>query len=324
MNKTKRIILISVAAALAAVGIVLAIVLPLTLHRHDGETFTVTFESNGGTSVAAIKDVPYNSTIIEPAAPSKQGYTFGGWYKDAKLSSAWTFATDKVTSDIVLYARWNYVETEGMTMLPNGNEYTVVNIGSATDVNLFIPETYNGLPVTVIADNAFANVTFLQTVFIPSGIKRIGQNAFLKCSNLTEVTFGSDSQITAIEAHTFEDCVKLTDIVIPSTVKEIGERAFSACQSLVEIVLPASLDTLGENVFSNCIGLERLSVDSRNTHFFSSVNGTPVNCIVEITTVHKLVVGCKTSQIPTSVKVIGRGAFYGCSNFPDCRYTRNA
>jgi uncharacterized repeat protein (TIGR02543 family) len=44
--------------------------------------------------------------ITEPAAPTRANYEFGGWHKDASLSSAWNFDKDIVTSDITLYAKW--------------------------------------------------------------------------------------------------------------------------------------------------------------------------------------------------------------------------
>jgi uncharacterized repeat protein (TIGR02543 family) len=49
----------------------------------------------------------YADLIPEPVQPSKPGHTFGGWYKDAGLTTPWNFATDIVTEDITLYAKWN-------------------------------------------------------------------------------------------------------------------------------------------------------------------------------------------------------------------------
>ena len=67
--------------------------------------YTVTFESNGGTTVSAIT-VESGNTITEPTAPTKEGYAFKGWYKEAGFTNKWDFATDKVTSDVTLYARY--------------------------------------------------------------------------------------------------------------------------------------------------------------------------------------------------------------------------
>ena len=71
-------------------------------------TYTVAFEANGhGTAPAALTGIASGSTITAPTAPTADdGYTFGGWYKEAACTTPWDFATDKVTGDITLYAKW--------------------------------------------------------------------------------------------------------------------------------------------------------------------------------------------------------------------------
>lgn len=76
-----------------------------------GEEFTVTFDSQGGTEVPAARAAK-DSVIAEPAAPTRQGYTFGGWYKEAACINAWDFANDKVTENITLYAKWTESQSE--------------------------------------------------------------------------------------------------------------------------------------------------------------------------------------------------------------------
>lgn len=68
-------------------------------------SYTVSFNSQGGTAVAN-KTAQYNSTISAPAAPTRTGYTFAGWYKEAACTNVWNFATDKVAGDTILYAKW--------------------------------------------------------------------------------------------------------------------------------------------------------------------------------------------------------------------------
>ena len=76
----------------------------------DGGTssYTVTFEANGGTPVPAAQTVASGGTVTEPAAMTKAGYIFGGWYKEAAFTTPWNFGTDTVTADMTLYAKWTY------------------------------------------------------------------------------------------------------------------------------------------------------------------------------------------------------------------------
>lgn len=82
-------------------------------------TYTVTFESNGGNSIDP-RTVPDGGTVEEPdPEPARSGCTFGGWFADTGFTTEWDFATDTVTGDMTLYARWlvtlAYAEGEGNT-----------------------------------------------------------------------------------------------------------------------------------------------------------------------------------------------------------------
>lgn len=69
------------------------------------KSYTVAFDTNGGTTLAAIT-VEESKTIIEPTPPSKTGFAFEGWYKETGLTNKWNFSTDKLDSDTTLYAKW--------------------------------------------------------------------------------------------------------------------------------------------------------------------------------------------------------------------------
>ncbi|MFE3577530.1 InlB B-repeat-containing protein [Lysinibacillus sp. NPDC059133] len=73
-------------------------------------SYTVTFNSNGGSEVLA-KEVVEGELLSLPAKPVKDGNTFAGWYKDEELIEAWNFAKDVVTKNITLYAKWMKDET---------------------------------------------------------------------------------------------------------------------------------------------------------------------------------------------------------------------
>ncbi|MBQ3124004.1 MAG: S-layer homology domain-containing protein [Clostridia bacterium] len=79
-------------------------------------TYTVKFETNGGSKISN-KSVRKNTSVTEPAIPSKNGYTFVGWYSDAELTTPHDFA-DIVKKDTTLYAKWE----ETVTVEPEPTE----------------------------------------------------------------------------------------------------------------------------------------------------------------------------------------------------------
>ena len=84
--------------------------------------YTITFNSNDGTSVAS-QDVNAGEKLTEPTpAPTKEGFTFDGWYEDSTFSKKFDFNTP-ITDSMILYAKWAE------------NKYTVTfdaNSGSGT------------------------------------------------------------------------------------------------------------------------------------------------------------------------------------------------
>jgi len=65
-------------------------------------TYTVTFDSQGGTVVTS-QIVDHGGKVTEPTAPTKTGHTFGDWYKESACTNIWDFTTDTVTADVTLY-----------------------------------------------------------------------------------------------------------------------------------------------------------------------------------------------------------------------------
>ena len=89
-------------------------------------SYAIAFNSQGG-SVVSDKSIEYNNVITEPTAPTKTGYTFGGWYKEEGCLNAWNFITDKVTSDTMLYAKWVVVAPPS---IPTNFKATILSYAS--------------------------------------------------------------------------------------------------------------------------------------------------------------------------------------------------
>jgi uncharacterized repeat protein (TIGR02543 family) len=85
-------------------------------------TYTATYDSQSGSAVASTTGISSGTTITEPTAPTRTGYTFGGWYKESTCTNQWNFVSDTVTGNITLYAKWTAVSTTyTVTYDGNGN-----------------------------------------------------------------------------------------------------------------------------------------------------------------------------------------------------------
>ncbi|WP_311774954.1 InlB B-repeat-containing protein [Listeria seeligeri] len=68
-------------------------------------TYNVIFDIDG---VQNSEEVVVDALLEEPAAPTKEGYTFTGWYDAKTGGEKWDFATDKMPAkDITLYAQFS-------------------------------------------------------------------------------------------------------------------------------------------------------------------------------------------------------------------------
>ena len=86
------------------IACILVIVILVALEmRNPG--FTITFDSKGGTDVAAQNQM-YGQLLEVPEPPTREGYVFTGWYRDHGCFEIWNVETDKIEMDMTLYAGW--------------------------------------------------------------------------------------------------------------------------------------------------------------------------------------------------------------------------
>jgi len=68
-------------------------------------TYTVTFDSQGGSDVSPITGVEKDATVTLPAEAIKAGFVFGGWFTEESLTTEFTAETT-ITVNRTVYAKW--------------------------------------------------------------------------------------------------------------------------------------------------------------------------------------------------------------------------
>jgi hypothetical protein len=163
--------------------------------------------------------------------------------------------------------------------------------------------------VTSMGFEAFSNCTGLTSITIMNGVTKISMSAFAHCTGLTSITI--PSSVIRIEGGAFSNCTGLTSITIMNGVTSIGSQAFLGCTGLTSVSIPESVTSIDDAAFAGCDGLTSIIVDTSNTAF-SSQDGVLYN--KAITTLILYPIG-KSGEvtIPSSVTIIGKQAFSGCT-----------
>jgi len=106
----------------------------------EADKFLVEFNSQGGSRVMSVANVVYGTTIAAPEPPVRNGYTFGGWFKDSAYNDAWDFGSDTMTAATTLFAKW---EIESYTITYRDGEVSAVMSGSEPATYTVETATFN-------------------------------------------------------------------------------------------------------------------------------------------------------------------------------------
>ena len=136
-------------------------------------------------------------------------------------------------------------------------------------------------------------------------VLEIGESAFDECSKLTSVII--PNTVTSIGKYAFCECEELTSLTIPNSVKSIAYYAFAYCEGLTSLTIPSSVTSIDFG-FCYCSGLTSIKVEEGNKNYDSRNN---CNAIIETAT-NRLITGCSKTVIPNSVTIIGNSSFEYC------------
>ena len=101
----------------------------------EANTYNIVLDPNGGIITTGGKQIKYDSVYGALETPTKEGYTFNGWFTEknggTKVNSDDVF---KSTKDVTLYAQWT-IKTYKLTINPNGGTYNTSDEIQYFDLN---------------------------------------------------------------------------------------------------------------------------------------------------------------------------------------------
>jgi uncharacterized repeat protein (TIGR02543 family) len=309
------------------------------------KTFTVTFDSNGGSAVDQ-QTVPNGGMAAPPAKPTKSGEGFVRWCSDVTLDTEYDFDTP-VTSDITLYAQWSEII---YTVIFNGNDGSPIEdelVGEGGKVTQPADPILNGYVFdgwylesaefttpydfeTPVIDNitlcakwndaVFDNITDLGK-YLSKWSANDADNPYIVSLNVGD--------ISTLRATLNDNAGKYVYLDLSdSTIETIPDNTFYGtnpygCAMLTGITIPDGVKTIGNYAFRSCVNLASVTIGSGvetigQSAFSSCTNLASVTIGNNVTSIGNSAFASCTNlasiAIPDNVETIGSNAFLKCTD----------
>lgn len=256
---------------------------PVQLYKVDISTFVVTFKD--ATSADYVSEtytyegydaVVEGQTIVEPTQPTKEGYTFLGWYKENTCENLFDFATETITANTTLYAGWVSDTATQYTVKFDGNGAT----NTMNDV-ILVPEADEAVSYT-LPENEFI---FEGKVFTGWSVNEESKNPG------DEILVNADTTITA----TWRDYITTSELTFDKNLMrlEVGE---STTLSLTNNGDDTPTWNSSNSTVATITNNEVKALSKGTTTITAEVNGVKAECLVVVeiaqgATVYKKITG---------------------------------
>lgn len=152
------------------------------------------------------------------------------------------------------FSNYDYIDKEPWEITEEDPESSKIwYIGDDTIKRVIIPEG-----VETISAYAFANLTALEYVKLPSTLTRIDWGAFYGCTALKEVD--GIQNVKFINESAFEGCSAMSGSLNLRCAVAIADYAFAGCSSLSSIKLSESIQSIGKHAFANASSVHTLTI----------------------------------------------------------------
>ena len=212
-----------------------------------------------------------------------------------------------------IFAEATPVSPEVLTYTVNQDTREIMLTGYTGDESVVVlPDSIDGLPVTVIDENAFAEQDGISALYIPDSVTTIGLGAFKKCTALETLRtpvievqehpyFGALFGAASYEINASEVPDSLTAVILGDGIQSIPAYAFFDCNSITCVRLPKTLTAMESFAFWGCSSLEYLNLADTALQSIGSRALTDCMALLRF-------------DLPATVTSIGEGVLEGCGS----------
>lgn len=277
-----------------------------TVSPSNADDKSVTWSSNN-TSVATVNSSGLVSGVTSGSATITVTTTDGGYTAQCSVS------VSVPTPPIPTGTKFAVTLTNSSAITAACDSTSAITSAETSDFRRDILTATIGDCVTEIGAEAFSyglGYLPITSLTLSNSVTTLGGNAF-HFSSLYDVDL---KNVTTLWNGCFSGSHNLSSVTM-SNVADIKTDAFWLCDNLVRvnsnvdgvINIPSTVTSIGRNPFANCPLITSVTVDSSNTVYDSRNN---CNAAIK-TSSNTLIIGCKSTVIPNTVRSIGTWAFRG-------------
>ena len=234
----------------------------------------------------------------------------------------------------------------GCTALADRDGFTVIGDilwkydGPGGDV--VVPEGITALAPDVFREGSFYSrrryMSFrksgsVQTITLPSTLKKIGKYALSGCEELKQIQIPENVEVIeegafyrsgltnislpenalTLGESVFRECKALTGVTLPANLKKISSFMFYECTALTGVAIGAAVEDIGESAFEKCNALTAFAVDAKNA-VYAAADGMLTNKAGDALIWFPAGKNPSAYEIPNGFVTVGDRAFIDCQD----------